>query len=89
MFQALLSGVMIVLPCTMGSLDDPVSLLAAVLRFQVTLFTTTPSLLQLVLDVVQDCSKSIRLLTCLRLVSLMQCLVHSTECVKRDFHALF
>ncbi len=70
MFQALLSGVMIVLPCKMGSLDDPVALLAAVNRFQVTVFTTTPSLLRIALDVVQDFSKSRCLPNSLHLVSL-------------------
>ncbi len=79
MFQALLSGVMIVLPCKVGSFDDPVALLAAVSRFQVTVFTTTPSLLRLALDVVQDCSTSRCLPSSLHLVSLKQCQIDLSD----------
>ncbi len=74
MFQALLSGVMIVIPCELGSLDQPAALLQAVNRFHVTIFTITPSLLRIALDFVQDCSKSRCLPNSLHLVSL--------ECVK-------
>ncbi len=61
---------MIVLPCKMGSLDDPVALLAAVSRFNATIFGTTPSLLQIALGAMQDWSKSRCVPNSLHLVSL-------------------